>query len=312
MAVKRICALYVAVVCVFGATPVAVGQTNTDDVLVHDLGQDDAAVDAYWTPERIDAIPSDPPVSKPPADRPDGAAWNGDGRGAPTVGRLFFVDRNGNDSSCTATIVRSRNRSTAVTGGHCVHSQALLGGEGRWHTKLLFAPGYRDGETPFGRFVAHTAVAHRAWVEQDQMAGHDQAFVTLGANEAGRSAADAVGAEQRIAFDSHDDSVEELGYPRGASAPDHKGRPEFTGRWLAHCWGTAQVLDQERGLRGVPCDMGGGSSGGPRLTDLDPDSGIGTVIGVNTQGDEQSHARYLIGPQFSHDITEPLYDAAQR
>ncbi|MEV0914614.1 hypothetical protein AB0I93_10155 [Streptomyces sp. NPDC049967] len=71
--------------------------------------------------------------------------------------------------------------------------------------------------------------------------------------------------------------------------------------------------------------MGGGSSGGPRVTGLNPVTGVGTVVGDNTQSAffdaegapraDPSHegcARYLVGPQFSSAITEPLYDRARR
>lgn len=41
-----------------------------------------------------------------------------------TVGRLFFVNADGADSWCTATAVRSGNRSVLMTAGHCVRRPA--------------------------------------------------------------------------------------------------------------------------------------------------------------------------------------------
>jgi hypothetical protein len=69
--------------------------------------------------------------------------------------------------------------------------------------------------------------------------------------------------------------------------------------------------------------MGGGSSGGPRLRDFDPKTGLGTVVGDNTHAGffaadgkpcepDAGCTRYLVGPQFSTKVTKPLFEAAQR
>ena len=74
---------------------------------------------------------------------------------------------------------------------------------------------------------------------------------------------------------------------------------------------------------GITCDMGGGSSGGPRLAGVDTYTGAGTVVGVDTQGysvaaDGQECepgasgcARHPGGPQLTAAITGPLYERAQ-
>lgn len=64
---------------------------------------------------------------------------------------------------------------------------------------------------------------------------------------------------------------------------------------------------------GVRCDMGGGASGGPRISG-------NVVVGVNTQSfhldadggwvPPGEGARYLGGPRFSWRITAPLYQRA--
>lgn len=60
---------------------------------------------------------------------------------------------------------------------------------------------------------------------------------------------------------------------------------------------------QDENQWGVPCDMGGGSSGGPRISD-------GAVVGVNTQSFRVDDVRHLGGPQFSWKITAPLHQRA--
>ncbi|MEU8661956.1 hypothetical protein [Actinoplanes philippinensis] len=75
------------------------------------------AVLDHWTPERIAALTS-PSADVPAASGPDGAPWTRANALPRTVGRLFFTDH-GEDSSCTATVLGSANRSTVVTAAHC-------------------------------------------------------------------------------------------------------------------------------------------------------------------------------------------------
>ncbi|MFD9698714.1 trypsin-like serine peptidase [Lentzea sp. NPDC059081] len=275
-------------------------------VVVHDL--DTAGVADYWTPDRIAAMPTGPaaPPGTPAVDDPTGAP----GPVSRTIGRLFFVDRDGEDSSCTATIVVSANKRTAVTGGHCVHTANLIGEDPRWHTKLLFVPGFRDGARPFGQFVVRKALVNQTWISDDQQSEYDQAFLVLD------RPADV---SENIAFGRPGDRpAQEYGYPRAAGQPGHQGRPEFTGQRLARCWGTPAPnpgfpeSPPEENQWGVPCDMGGGASGGPRISG-------GAVVGVNTQSfhlaDGQwvppgEGVRHLGGPQFTWKITAPLYQRA--
>lgn len=280
------------------------------DVVVHDV--DTAGVLDYWTPERIAAMPvGDTTPGAPPENGPDGAPVT-DPTIQRTVGRLFFVDR-GEDSSCTATLVRSANKRTAVTGGHCVHTFNLIREDPQWTSKLLFVPGFRDNTRPYGSYVVQQIVASRTWVADDEKSEHDQAFLVLD------KPADAA---LPIGFGLPGDRPANLyGYPRAARKPGHQGRPEFTGMRAARCWGKVapDPGSPEQGpenLWGVPCDMGGGSSGGPRVSS-------GTVVGVNTQGffldangrwcplGDAKCTRHLGGPQFSRQVTAPLWQRAQ-
>ncbi|MEV6238585.1 hypothetical protein [Lentzea sp. NPDC051838] len=273
--------------------PGVAAASPSDDVVVHDLSTDGVA--AYWTPERIAAMPTGPaaPPGTQPVDGPDGAP----GPASKTIGRLFFVDRDGDDSSCTATLVVSANRRTAVTGAHCVHTANLIGQDPRWHSKLLFVPGFRDGARPFGSYAVRRVVLNQMWITDDQRSEYDQAFLVLDKPS---------GTAENIAFSRPGDRpAHEYGYPRAAGQPGHQGRPEFTGQRLAQCWGTAVGHPDGENLWGVPCDMGGGSSGGPRISG-------GAVVGVNTQSFRVNDVRHLGGPQFSGKITAPLYQKAQR
>ncbi|MFJ2576763.1 trypsin-like serine peptidase [Kitasatospora aureofaciens] len=311
---------------------------TTSQVAVHPeavTASQQQAVLGYWTPERIAAL-TQPSSSNRPKSGPDGAPWTGADTLSRTVGRLFFTNH-GEDESCTATVVNSANHSTIVTAGHCVNGPDLLGDNDEWLSNEMFVPGYHDGLAPYGKFVARAGVADATWLLNDEQNAlkydaYDQAFLVLNTNATGKRVQDAVGAAQRIGFDRPGNaSVYEFGYPREASGdPTRAGLPEYTGARLAHCVGQTREYPgtkdhpEPRGEWGTPCVMGGGSSGGPRVADFDPSSGIGTVVGDNTQGPyldssgqvcapgTTSCTRHLVGPQFTSAITKPLYKAAER
>lgn len=276
------------------------------------------AVKDHWTTERIAKMESDPPNNDPLKQSPAGAGFRQGTAADRSIGRLFFVDRDGDDASCTATLVPSAGRSVAVTAGHCAHGFDLIGNDPRWTTKLLFVPGFRDNTMPFGAFPVRSVVVHKEWVADDQKSEYDQAFVTLNEH--------IPAVPQAIAFDQRgDQAVQQFGYPRASPAPGIKGRPEFIGQRLARCWGNAAkyVPHPElppEDLWGVACEMGGGSSGGPRIAHFAEPVGLGVVVGVNSQGAHIDSAgkycntpvagqctRHLVGPRFTKKITQPLY-----
>lgn len=293
------------------------------------------AVQDYWTPERIAALTS-PSSDNPPKAGPDGAPWTTPNALSKTVGRLFFTDHR-EDASCTATLVGAANRSTIVTAGHCVNSTDLLGENNQWTNNVLFIPGYHDGQAPYGRFTARIGFVDQTWLHNDQQHGelygaYDQAFVVLNPNEQGQRAEDAVGAAQGIGFDEPGaGTATSFGYPRASSDPEREGLPEYIGKRLAYCRGAAKKdpgtpeMPAAPNQWGVSCTMGGGASGGPRFSELSMETGIGRVIGDNTQSaffDKQGNpcpvdepdgcTRYLVGPQFTSKITEPIYRVADK
>lgn len=78
------------------------------------------------------------------ANTPQAALGGGQARafsGQPTVGALFIGSNT--DHTCTASVVHSAGHDTIVTAAHC------LTGNGKGVT---FAPGYRGGDEPFGRW----------------------------------------------------------------------------------------------------------------------------------------------------------------
>ncbi|MFB8347745.1 trypsin-like serine peptidase [Streptomyces niveus] len=217
---------------------------------------------AYWTPARIKAVGKS--VDLGPTG-PKAKPYRGT---APkTVGRLFFVNSRGADTWCTATAVKSANRSAALTAAHCVR---LGSSPGNTNTTMVFVPGYNKGKKPHGTFAVRSVATPRAW-ETDST--NDVAALVVDADRNGRKLTDVVGGLP-VAFNrAVGGTVSALGY----SAT----RPQL-GEELLRCVGTAK---KEIGMQAIPCDMTGGSSGGPWLADFDTRTGKGVLVSVNASLD---------------------------
>ncbi|HWA65125.1 MAG TPA: trypsin-like peptidase domain-containing protein [Mycobacteriales bacterium] len=76
--------------------------------------------------------------------------------GTPTVGALFITGLFPLHI-CTASVVASADRSVIVTAAHCVRSGTAAGYE--------FAPGFHDGQAPYGMWRVTAAYAAPAWIQ---------------------------------------------------------------------------------------------------------------------------------------------------
>jgi len=161
------------------ADPVVQSATNT---------MSDAALDAYWTPERIahaKPVPV-PVVSSVVEAKPDGPAVSVPGtasrtRGVyETTGRLLF-SQNGGDWICSATVVASNNASVIATARHC-------GFNGTVGSNFRFAPSYNGGNAPHGWWNWRSA----GWATGGDGITNDLAFIVLNTQN-GRRVGDVVG-----------------------------------------------------------------------------------------------------------------------
>lgn len=245
------------------ATPAPTPGVDTSAVSSADV----AAALEYWTPERMrDAIPAEEliddagfsghvadveagaPVTYAGAEARERVQSQGSGA-APGVGKVFFV-KDDRRYVCSGNSVGADNGSVVASAGHCVHS----GGEGgSYVTDWIFVPAYHEGAAPFGIWAATSLSVPTQWaVDRDY--SYDTGFVTVGEVDE-RTLAQAAGASP-IAF----------GQPRGLSytAYGYPAQPPFDGRSVKSCTGTAipdPYFDTQS--QGIPCDMKGGSSGGP-------------------------------------------------
>ncbi|MEU9982834.1 trypsin-like peptidase domain-containing protein [Streptomyces sp. NPDC050856] len=210
-----------------------------------------------------------------------------------TVGRLFFVNPRGADTWCTATAVRSANRSVVMTAGHCVRRGAS---PANTNTTMVFVPGYDKGNRPYGVFAVRTALTPRGWAEE---ATDDVSALVVDADSKRRKLTDVVGG-QVVAFGRPvGGKISAFGYPAT--------RPQL-GEQLLRCVGTAK---KEGDVQSIPCDMTGGASGGPWLADFDEATGKGVLVSVNSQLDALESITKMYGPALGA-TAKTVYERAQR
>lgn len=216
----------------------------------------------YWTADRIHKVAAGIELGH---DAESVKPWRGEAM--KTVGRLFFTNEKGQDSYCTATAVRSSNRSAVMTAGHCVQ---LPASPGNHYTNMVFVPGYDEGKRPYGVFVVRAVAMPRSW-EQD--AKTDVAAVVVDPQK-GKALTDAVGGQPLAHDRKPGGKVTVFGYPDSQ---------EQRGERLMYCAGTTSATRE--GTQSVRCPMEGGSSGGPWLADFEEKSGSGKLVSVNSFGD---------------------------
>ncbi|MEU9112913.1 trypsin-like peptidase domain-containing protein [Streptomyces sp. NPDC048483] len=227
--------------------------------------------------------PSPPPASRPLSATPTAPS--------PPVGALFSPGDDGDPTHhCTASVVHSPAGDLIVTAAHCVH-------DGGFRTRLVFAPGLHDGIAPYGLWVPTRVDVDPRWIG-DRDPDRDVAFLRV--RRAGRAADDrtleeVTGAE-RIRFRAPTGHPAQLtGYPDDRDAP-------------LGCRHTADAQSPTQ-LRFACPGFPNGTSGGPMLTDVNPATGTGTLIGVIGGQDEGGDDATSYSSRFDADM-ERLYRRA--
>src|SRR5271166_659521 len=175
------------------------------------------------------------------------------------VGALFEHDASGNHF-CTASVVSSPGKDLLITAAHCIH-----GGKGSGYRQdIVFIPGYRDGQAPDGIWTPARLVVAPQWMNSSDP-DFDVGFVVLKPDD-GKNVEDVLGADQLGIDPGYRNQVRVTGYPASTDAPI-----TCTG------WTSQQSPSQLR----FECDgFTGGTSGSPWVTDVGPQTGTGTIVGV--------------------------------
>ena len=176
--------------------------------------------------------------------------------GTPAVGVLFTTSggRLGHHF-CTASVINSPHGDLVITAAHC-----MSGTSG-----VVFVPGYDRGAAPYGVWNVTKVYADDAW-QTSSDPDDDVAILQVGQPGSIVPIEDVTGAEQVATGMPAQQLVEVIGYPDSADEPI-----------ACRNWTREPMSDQ------LEFDCGGytnGTSGGPFLADVNPQTGQGTVIGV--------------------------------
>jgi len=222
-----------------------------------------AALDSYWTPQRLAAakpMPAPQAVrstaqeqvgepklvhsTKPAGLQPMSSVWS-------TIGRLVFTVPGKGDYLCSANVVTSNNRDVIATARHCVMDI----GTGQTYNNFRFAPSYSQGTAPNGWWNWRSM----GWRVDDTSPGGDNAFIVLSTGGNNNShVQDAIGSSG-IGFNQPSNS-----YAHGIGIPADKDYA---------VWCEGQPYDGPQGGVQIPNCIGlsGGASGGAFIVNYQGD-----------------------------------------
>lgn len=173
-------------------------------------------------------------------------------------GKIFLTISGGEfagDYVCSGTAIASGNRSVVWSAGHCVFDTDGGGYASNW----MFAPGYKNGATPFGEWTADELASPKEW-RQNANLSYDLGAAVVGDNFRGQSLTEVVGG-RGIAFNQpRSQSYEAFGYPAQQPPLEFTGGREF--RCTSPLGGSDNPEGSGPNTMIISCDMTGGSSGG--------------------------------------------------
>jgi hypothetical protein len=288
--------LHVLVLAVLACALVIVPAAQAARVKTKAVAQDKAAVQKYWTGERMrNAIPADRTLSGTFAAKQRTAAAAAPATQVPppytsqptsTNGKVFFTD-DGLNYVCSGTALLSGNKSVVWTAGHCVHD-----GTTNFHTNWTFVPAYADGSRPYGTWTARTLLTTNGWATSEDFSFDNGAAVV--STNAGSALTDVVGGRNPSFNYPRQQQYAAHGYPAG---------PPFNGQRLWVC-NSPLVYDDTAAnppTMGIDCDMTGGSSGGGWIAG-------GGVASVNSYG-YSTLPNVMFGP-YQGSVSQSLYTQA--
>jgi V8-like Glu-specific endopeptidase len=176
--------------------------------------------------------------------------------GTPAVGALFTMSAGKlGRHFCTASVVDSPDGDLVLTAAHCMSGVS----------SAVFVPGYDRGATPYGVWAVTKVYLDQSWKASSDP-DDDFAFLKVGQADSIVPIEDVTGAEQLETGSPARQLVEVIGYPDATDEPI-----------ACKNWTREPMSDQ------LEFDCGGytdGTSGGPFLAGVSPQTGQGMVIGV--------------------------------
>ena len=340
MRIRRSAAL--AATLVFGIVPalgsgvIAAGGPSAQTAATTSASARHQAIVAHWTPARMrSAIPRDYVIDanghlqanrKPPKPPPgggggglgntSGASWpNGTGAVYARVGKVYF-EMGGSAWVCSGTALKDSRSgySLVITAGHCVYDETNGRGQlSGFATFWMFIPQFDSSptftcaSTTYGCWTATALVAHNGFASAGgfttQATHYDWGFAVVGPG--GKNGTTQLDASPIGTFDyaatsmSANTIVDAFGYPAAG---------QYHGNDLTYCQNPLgfDIFTGNTNYR-LPCNMTGGSSGGPWFSGFDGTGNTGTIRSLNSYGYSGQTAMY--GPIFNSSTTA-TYNAA--
>jgi len=310
-----------------GLVPWAVSAAGPGSADAQAVAARHARVLAHWTPARVANARSrdfdlDPVRGFVPEAKPGGggggggtgsvtgASWTGGGAILRSTGRVLFSLPSG-DYICSGSVVSeaSSTQSIVLTAGHCV-----VENDGTFASNWVFLPEF-DSEPSYncatrvhGCWVADALYADKTFATSGSFNNaavtHDFAFAVVSTGGASGTAQldTSVGGGFGIAYSgvASGDTLSAFGYPAAG---------KYHGSDLVYCKGSIGTDASTGGATwSMPCDMTGGSSGGPWVSSTDPTKLAGTTLrSLNSYG--YSGVKAMFGPKFNAD-TQAVFNAA--
>lgn len=212
------------------------------------------------------------------------------GPGVPTVGALFTVDANGlTGHYCTASVVDSPEGDLVLTAAHCINDNGV------YRTDIVFVPGYHDGQDPYGVWTPIKLVVDPRWISNADQ-NLDFGFLVVHRQGSTESVQQAAGGNRLGTNLGFNLPVRVTGYPDDTEQPT-----------------TCDTVSHQAARYQLRFDCGyfpDGTSGGPWVTDIDPATGAGTVVGVIGGYEEGGNTPQVSYSSYFDDDINRLYDTA--
>ena len=192
-----------------------------------------------------------------------------------TMGKLYFNTPSGGSSYCSASMLKNN---VLVTAAHCVYSR----GSG-WHSNLVFAPGERYGNKPYGQYNWGGAIVLTNWINVGSRQ-YDLALVRLSGNPNGM-----VGNLGYAYGQAFEQSLFSFGYPGNLGS----------GQYSNTC--AAESFKDDTDAIGMGCNMTYGASGGPWVRSWSPYVSGGNQVNSVVSGPSRrgTFGKSIVGPRFT-------------
>jgi V8-like Glu-specific endopeptidase len=246
------------------------------------------------------------PKAITPAEHTDAAEWTGPSTRPPatTTGKLFF-ELGGETWACSASAVDSPGKNLVFTAGHCLFSTPRKGdpdwSNAVWADDVMFAPGYREGSEPYGRWPAQRFAVRDKWAESGNF-GYDVGAAVVvpphtlpGSN----SLVEEVGANGIIFNEPAEQDAYFFGYPSNHA----------NGERLYYCHDRSKyggIFNPN--MAWMICDFEPGYSGGPWLMNFNGETGYLFSVGSSSCEPEGPihfcDSRGIQGPLFDDSVIQ--------